>query len=706
LFDAGRAPGAPPVGPQGLREQEPVLLPNGTRADEAPGLPAPEREPTVLLQAYALPGARDVDGLFQASVLQADPNDVASVVTAVKAAIDADRARFGVPSSELRLVSARKFAGHGDLADTVYLHFRQIKDNVLVHGASLSITVKILGGKPTIVAQTGRLYPELDVDTAPTLTDDQIMDKIARRVGIPAAEAASHFQFAEEKILYSRGAWRHAKLYVAEGLPFMVAVDLATGEVFAWDNRTALKEKKPKAAPAKGSGVSGTVAGKTVVDGPIMPGAKVDEIPLGFLYVTVGGKTYVTDKDGRFSADPSLKVGPAGLTLSAELAGPHVKVVDDEHKDLAINVTIKPGDGAFKAVFNPNSNLEDENALAQVAAFMNVNGSYEFLHARGLTTEDMDKRQIPITTNINQDCNAYYTPGSPSFHTFKASADCVNSAYNTVVRHEYGHYWDDETGGIMNGGLSEGWGDTLSMYDLNNPIVGEHFLKHPGPDGKDYIRSGENSYKYNEYDEVHDQGQAWGGFNWMLRAAMIEKLGYEKGKAMAEALVLPTMFAKAATIPAAMAQVLVSAMKKDGTLAFEAEIRKVALFHGVTLPANPGVAASLLPSSWSSVRLTSTSGPAVPPGGAPSLAGPESASADAPAAPAGPESADFSAGRLARGAALSYVRGYLDFHGVRYTLTKVRGGLSGATYRLTMSGGSPRAIANLVRKLRDGSLSL
>jgi len=248
-------------------------------------------------------------------------------------------------------------------------------------------------------------------------------------------------------------------------------------------------------------------------------------------------------------------------------------------------------------VFNPNSDLSDENSLAQISAFHNVNADYMFLRARKLTTDKMDQNAIVVRTNVDDECNAYYTPGTPSLNFFRSSENCVNSSYATVSRHEYGHYWDDMTGGIVNGGLSEGWGDTLSMYSLNDPIIGEHFLKHPrpGPDGTpiDFIRDGNNTYQYTgEGDEVHDIGQAWGGFNWKIRKALMAKLGDAAGAALAEALVLPTMFAKAASVPAAMAQVLLADMDANGNMPHESEIRGAAAAHGVTLPKNPGRIAS------------------------------------------------------------------------------------------------------------------
>ncbi len=596
-FDGAAEKSAPIFARMGLKEQKPLVLPNGSHTDEQPTIPSPDREPTTRIEAYGLvPGAVDVGGIFETSrkVLSADPANSSAVVDAVKAMIDADRTRYGVPSSDLRLIHAQKFEGRGAQADTLFVYFRQTKNGLIVNGSGLSFTIKTLDNRPTIVAQTGQVFPQIEANTETVLTDDQIMGKIAERTGLPASDVASKFEFYEQKLVYSRGAWHNVKLYVAEGLPFMVAVDVVTGLVFAWDNRAGLKSFQQTSAEPNAGGVTGKISGNTVDRGPILADSAISEVPMPFMEVKIGAKSYVTDKNGDLPKGLGLEIGPEGLELNATLSGPYVRVENQQGVTLTVKVTVKPGEN--KVVFNPSTGIADENTLAQINAFHKVNMSLNFLRERKLSNERMDKTQLPVRTNIQDECNAYYTPGRPTLNFFRSSKNCVNSAYDTVAEHENGHYWDDFTGGIVNGGMSEGWGDILSMFRLNNPIVGEHFLKVPRG-GVDYIRHGDNTYQYNEFDEVHDQGQAWGGFAWKLRKALIAKLGAEEGAAVAEMLVMPTMFAKTTTIPNAMAQVLVNATGKDGTILHEAEIRAAAKAHGVTLPSAGGKAVATGPAT-------------------------------------------------------------------------------------------------------------
>ncbi|MDD5628750.1 MAG: hypothetical protein PHU21_06780, partial [Elusimicrobia bacterium] len=566
-------------------------LPQGMVLDEAPTTPPTKGGGGVSIENFDLPGALTTgpDIFSGPTLLNADPANEADVERALRAMVDADPAKFGIPSAQLATIHVRRMAGVGHQADTIYAYFQQQQGGIVMHGTGLSFTIKVLQGRPVVMATMAKLYPSTKVDTNPQFPDEELKDKALERLGPYTQMYGLEASFLEKKIVYVKGAWHAANIYLIENGPgpIMLAVDVVTGEAFAWDPRAGADET------AKTDAVAGTVGGKTVDKGPQVPDAEVKEIPLAYLSLQIGGKTYVTDKDGRFTTEAPLQVGPEGLTLTATLSGPYVRLQDSAGKTLSVSVAVKPGDTGLQVVFNPNSTLNDENALAQISAFQKVNLAYGFLKDHKVTNEKMDSRAIIVRTNIDDECNAYYTPGRPSLNFFKSSENCVNSAYDTVADHEYGHYWDDMTGGIINGGLSEGWSDIVSMFLLNNPVIGEHFLKKARPDADgnlvDYIRHGDNKYQYGEYDEVHDQGQAWGGFAWKLRKALIAKLGDAAGAALVESLVLPTMFAKASNIPAAMAQVLLADMDAQGNMPHEADIRAAAKLHGITLPQNPSM---------------------------------------------------------------------------------------------------------------------
>ncbi len=586
-------------GGMGILPQRPPVLPNGSPLDEAPVAPDPAAVSGISFNSFDVPGALNT-GPFDNGpvVLQADPASETSVETALRAMVDAKPTQYGIASSGLTTVHVRRVAGVGNQASTIYAYFRQQRNNVPVHGSYLSFTVKEIGGKAVLMASMAKLYPNMDVETQARFPDEELKRRAEERVGIPP-NSPNELEFLEQKIIYSQGGWHAANLYTMQGMPFMIAVDVATGEVFVWNARLGVQQD----GEAAGS-VKGRIEGKGVATGPTRDNSTLTQVPMPYLNVSIsGGKSATTDVTGKFSATSASGKAEATAVLSGKFA----VVTDSARNPLKVQLVLTPS-GETVAVFDPSSVPAEqrEQAIAQVNAYVQVNTVHEWLKNRGVQDSRLDK-PIPVNTNIDDECNAYYTPGRPSLNFFKSSANCSNSAYDSVVFHEYGHFVDDMLGGIVHGGLSEGWGDILSMYITGNPIVGEGFLKQGE---RNYIRDGKNDYQYQANDEVHDQGQAWMGFGWKLRKSLVEALG-EAGAAVAEALVVPTLFAKAADIPAAMAQVLLNAMDKDGVIQHEALIRAAAKAHGIELPKSPSGIAKLAAEGFSS-GLTGLNGQGSP----------------------------------------------------------------------------------------------
>jgi len=626
VFDGAKVPG----GALGILPLPRPTLPEGIELDPPPSAPDPKKVPSVTINAFDLPGSIAQGDIFGTGprVLQADPSDPAAMEKALRRMVDQEAATYGVPSAELVTMHVQLVRGRAHQADTVYAYFKQVKEGknqdgtpyrVAIHGSYLSFTVKVVKGKPVLMAAMARLYPSVSVGTTPGLTEEEMKAKAQERLGIPP-NSGLELSYLDRKVVYVQGAWHTANLYTIEGLPVMIAVDVATGEVFAWDPRVGLLEESRKAPP---NAVSGRVEGRSEMTDKRPEGRpELVEVPLPHLTITLqDGRNVTTDRDGRFASD-SQEGKPVAIT--AALSGKYALVNDRDGKPLRISVTLKPGQET-QVVFNPEG--AEETVVSQVNAYVSFNRELDWVRERGIESPSLD-RQVPLNVNINDECNAYYTPGRPSLNFFKSSENCSETSRPGVIFHEGGHYLDDMiggaltaalraaenllagaarkiqtyglSGGIINGGLSEGWGDIFSMYILASPLIGEGFLKKPLPDGRTWIRDGTNTYQYDANDEEHDQGQAWMGFAWKLREALLASLG-AAGAALAEVLVVPTLYSKAADIPSAMAQVLLNDMDKEGNLPHEKEIRDAAKAHGVTLPKKPGAILGLLRAAASAV---------------------------------------------------------------------------------------------------------
>ncbi|MFA6002663.1 MAG: hypothetical protein WC881_01200 [Elusimicrobiota bacterium] len=581
VFDNSRT--APLAAQTGFLPTKPVALPNGAvldNLDPAPQAPDPKKVSGISIESFEVPGAHGVGSIFSQSpeVLSADPASEADVERALRELVDNDPIRYGVPSSALATVHLRHIAGQGHQADTIYAYFHQQTNGIKMHGGYLSFTIKVLRGKPIIMSAMAQLYPTGGIDTVPRMPDEELKAKAIERLGPLAQTFGLEVEFLERKIIFSKNAWHTANIYMVTGTPVVIAVDVVTGQAFAWDPRAGTLADEVAAPDAQG-----TVLGRSTVKGPTKADSAMAVLPLQQLNVRLNnGKTAVTKEDGTFTADPKA------TNFKASLSGSWAEVHNQAGADFQLTGELKAGENTT-VTFNPAGMNEED--IAQVNGYWQITKVHDWAKTHGLNDARLDQA-IPVNVNIDDDCNAYYTPWRPSLNFFKSSERCVNSAYDTVAMHEYGHFVDDMLGGIVNGGLSEGWGDIFSMYILNNPIIGEGFMKIPR-NGVDYIRHGENNYQYGANDEVHAQGQAWMGFAWKLRKGFMAALGEAAGAALAEALVVHTLLAKASDIPSAMAQVLLSDMDQDGNMPHEAAIRAAASAHGITLPQRPGLAFNL-----------------------------------------------------------------------------------------------------------------
>lgn len=722
----------------GIRPLPEPNLPSGIKLDPPPASPdAKKTKGAVSINNFfGAPGAKNAGGVFEAGprLLKADPRSAADVERAVREMIDLDAAKYGVTSAELATVHASLVEGKGHQADTVYILFNQTRESknpsdpsakperIVIHGARLSFTVKVVNDQPVLFSSMGQLYPNIAVNTSRVLNDAQLKEQAEKRLGIPP-NSPYELNFLERKIIFSQGAWHAANLYTITGFPVTIAVDIATGEAFAWDPRMGVDADAKRGSSTD---AAATVLGRGEKS-DTRPNGQPELVPLPMKNLTItmaDGRTVTTDKDGKFVVES--KDGKE-VAFSAALEGSWARVVDSQGRSLKINGTVKPGtEGEY--VYNPKDN--DEWVYNLINTFQGINRVHDWLRER--FPDARIDRAIKGTSNIDQECNAYYTPGSPSLNFFHSSVNCSDTGRPGIIAHEYGHFWDDMIGGIINGGLSEGWGDILSMFIFGSPIIGDGFLKNTtesfpanfllkmgvnastlnrwadatakmplvGGTVSDllrpsYIRHGENTYQYNENDEVHQQGEAWMGFAWQLRKSLIAKLGEAAGAALAESLIIPTMLAKAGDIPAAMAQVLLNDMGKDGATPHEQEIRAAAKLHGVDLPTKPGLIKTLvdkttMPLRKIAVRTQGVEKPFVTiPGSTKAVAIAPEAAGTAVAEPAAETilraRMTFSAGALVRGQVRNQIAKYCDYHGLKYSLKEYKSWLS-SDFLLTVEG--------------------
>lgn len=275
-------------------------------------------------------------------------------------------------------------------------------------------------------------------------------------------------------------------------------------------------------------------------------------IPLVGIEVSVPGiGTLVTDANGQINPDITA---PVSITVNTN--GVHNRLIQGANAPTA-SATIQPG---VPQTIQMSSQTASSNESSHLAVRHWLHAANEMCrtilgNSAQLNTAD----NVLPTVNIGSTCNAYYTNNTVNFYA--AGGSCNNTGFSTVAVHEWGHGLDDQYGGIsQTQGLSEGWGDIIGMYLVDNPIVGIYFTTSGG-----YVRNGMNNTNYPPPSEVHAAGEVWMGFAWRLRENLRASLGTTQAIAVSNDIVIGSIAANATNQTNAVIQVFV-ADDNDGNL--------------------------------------------------------------------------------------------------------------------------------------------
>ncbi len=251
-----------------------------------------------------------------------------------------------------------------------------------------------------------------------------------------------------------------------------------------------------------------------------------------------GVGTVITDQNGQFTVDLTV---PTQVVVS--LRGEHTSLVAGANA-LNLTATLQPG---VNSTLQLGTAAATEQQLAHTTTYYWTDRINTW--ARGILGNSPELAvadNVFPTVNINSSCNAYYTGNSINFYA--SGGGCNNTAAASVVAHEWGHGLDDRYGGIsQTNGLSEGWGDTCSMYLLDDPTIGHDFFSGGGG-----IRSGTNNQQYPNGGGPHDQGLSWMGFAWKFRENLRAVMGTTVARQISDDVVLGSIAANAFNQPDAV----------------------------------------------------------------------------------------------------------------------------------------------------------
>jgi hypothetical protein len=321
-------------------------------------------------------------------------------------------------------------------------------------------------------------------------------------------------------------------------------------------------------------------------------------VPLPGVVLSVPGIGNVTtDQSGQFTIDIAAPV----IVSVGTLDGTHYRPIAGGSTPSA-SVTVSPGTPATLQLLAASASAEQ--AAHTTTAYW-VDRTNEWSRSiLGNSAELATASSILPTVNISSTCNAYYTNNTINFYA--TGGGCANTAFSTVVAHEWGHGLDERYGGISNAtgdGLSEGWGDIIGMYLVDSPSLGSGFQSAGVP-----LRNGNNTTLYGTQSPVHAAGQVWMGFAWRYRENLRASLGTAQAIQVSNDTVIGSIVADATNQADAVVQVFI-ADDDDGVLAngtpHYAELSAAAIAKGMPYPQLQVAAISHTPLTNTGFRLES-----------------------------------------------------------------------------------------------------
>jgi hypothetical protein len=484
--------------------------------------------------------------------------------------VDAAVREFLAANSDLFHVDAYELVGAPSLHGSVWYATYQLVHGGLPIDEATRVDVRVKPNGVLALVTTHRIPRLIEASLEATLTADAAETCAASELpfeGGPYACTEPRLEIWVDDSGFGRLAWRFAMRNGRLDLPISneYVVSARGAEPVLLETRNRVHEVD----------VIGNVSANVHAGDPT---TAIVLQPLANLRVDVPstGASGYTDAAGNFRI-PCNGAAPVGVTT--QFLGRSVDVNSHSGPDSTFSGTATPGT-PFNIVLNPTPG---ETTNAEADGYLQTDREHTWitniLGSIGLPDA------FPVRVNdATATCAAFYEPGAGTIF-YRTGGGCNNSAYDSVLSHEYGHAIDDAIGGITHRGLSEGIADMIAMYRLGDPIVGRNFFQ----DGR-FVRTGENTRQWPATEcgsEIHCVGETFMGFAWQARQNLIASLGAGPGVARAEYVFLNALFGNGPDIPAQVLDTYVQD-DDDGNLVNgvpdQTELDAAADFHSLPHP--------------------------------------------------------------------------------------------------------------------------
>jgi len=233
--------------------------------------------------------------------------------------------------------------------------------------------------------------------------------------------------------------------------------------------------------------------------------------PMRWGRVNIGSTVAYADSNGDFVIPDQ---GSSEVTVESRLWGLWFRVYNQAGTDAVLYDSIIPPGPADFMHNDPNT---DEYNRAEVNGYLQANIVRDFTLIYNPDYPGLQQNEFPVYVNETGGyCpgNAWYDGVSITF--CQSGSGYPNTAWSTVVHHEYGHHLV-EMAGSGQGQYGEGMSDVMGVLILDDPGTGYGFYG----DCNEPLRNADNDIQYPCEGEIHYCGQLLSGCVWSTRNELL-----------------------------------------------------------------------------------------------------------------------------------------------------------------------------------------
>jgi hypothetical protein len=226
--------------------------------------------------------------------------------------------------------------------------------------------------------------------------------------------------------------------------------------------------------------------------------------------VAIGGTTAYADADGNFTIPNG---GSSPVVVTSYMGGQYFVVNDQQGPVETLSLVVTP---PGPANFLHNAANTSEFIRAEVNAYVQANIARDFALVQNPDYPVIaTQTNFPLYVNGDTYCSALYYNGA--IYLNRAGTGCANSAFSSIVHHEYGHHLV-QCGGSGQGMYGEGMGDSIGVLISDDPVFGYGLEGDCNSGG----RSADNTLQY-PCDGTDDYcGILLSGCVWETRNALLQ----------------------------------------------------------------------------------------------------------------------------------------------------------------------------------------